>query len=154
MDIIIILIIISTTLMISSLVLYIINQNIKKRRQSIIDYLSQLGQLKPANHSSYDYLFTYKNKTYKVKIAHIGFYKELSINSKKHWQLKPSKKIKLISTHGFDEIEGDKMLIVYPHPSKMVKYINENEIVFILPNELCFDFYVYSDQQLKYIKDL
>lgn len=128
-----------------------IRLSIRKRRQNIINKLGSLGTLSASNKASYDYDFLLEDISYKLKIIHIGYYQELSINSAKHWQVKPSKRIKLIPTDGFELLEEPKLLILYPHPGKLVKYINENEIVFLKPNEKCFDFYLYTDKQLNNI---
>ncbi|MFA5720215.1 MAG: hypothetical protein WC939_04055 [Acholeplasmataceae bacterium] len=145
---------IPTGLVLIIVVLLIVRLSIKRKEKNLLQALEKLGKLTPSHHKAYDYDFYIKDQIFKLKVLYLGHYKELSINSKQHWQLKPSNKIKLIPTQGFDTLDEPKMLIVYPHPTKMVKYINENEIVFIKPNEKCFDFYIYTDQQLTYIEKL
>ncbi len=148
------LIFIAVGILIITVVSLIIKANIKKQTKEIIKKLNEIGTLTPSNKGAYHYDFLVNGVTYKLKLLYIGGYKELSINSKTHWQVKPAKKIKLIPLNGFDLVEEPKMLIVYPHPNKMVKYINENEIVFIRPLEKCFDFYLFTNKELNEIKEL
>lgn len=141
-------------ILIISIVSLIIKASIKEQTKEILKKLNEIGTLTNSNSNAYHYDFSVNGVTYKLKLLYVGNYKELSINSKSHWQLKPAKKIKLILLNGFDALEEPKMLIVYPQPSKMVKYINENEIVFIRPLEKCFDFYLFTNKEIEKIKEL
>lgn len=125
--------------------------SLKRKKEAVINILKKHGSLKESNNSSFDYYYMIDNEKYQLKLIHIGNHKELSINSKKHWQVKPANKLKMIPTNGFDGLEEPKILFVYPEPVKMIKYVNENEIVFIKPNEKCFDFYVFTEKSIKYI---
>ncbi len=148
------LIFVAVGVLIITVVSLIIKASIKEQTKEILKKLNEIGTLKESNTSAYHYDFLLNDVTYRLKLLYIGSYKELSINSKTHWQVKPAKKIKLIPLNGFDLVEEPKMLIVYPHPKKMVKYINENEIVFIKPLEKCFDFYLFTNRELEKIKEL
>lgn len=141
-------------ILVISVFFLIIRINMKKQTNEVIEKLKSIGILTPSNSSSYDFDFFVNDVTYKLKLLYMAHYKELSINSKTHWQVKPAKKIKLIPLNGFDSLEEPKILVVYPHPGKMVKYINENEIVFIRPLEKCFDFYLFTNKELNKIKEL
>ncbi|MGI6360027.1 MAG: hypothetical protein ACOX02_03190 [Acholeplasmatales bacterium] len=141
-------------ILIITVVSLIIKASIKEQTKEIIKELNEIGTLTVTESNAYHYDFLVNGITYKLKLLYIGNYKELSINSKTHWQVKPSKKIKLIPVNGFDALPEPKMLIVYPHPGKMVKYINENEIVFIRPLEKCFDFYLFTNKELNKIREI
>jgi len=124
--------------------------NTQKQRKSIIEKLTNVGKVKEVKTDAFDLVLTVNNKKVFVKILLLGGYKELSINSKRHWQVDAStKKLKLLKTGGFERLKGPKILIVSPARNKIVKYINENEVVFVNYDELCFDFYLFTDLEIE-----
>jgi hypothetical protein len=110
--------------------------------------------LSKSSHKAYDYDFKLNEINYLVKFIFVGNIKELSFNSLRHWQIKDKKKNPMINPKGFELLEGNKVIIVYPAPKQILKYINENEVVFVRPNEKCFDYYVYTDSTIDEIKHL
>lgn len=134
---------------------WIIITNVERRqKKNIIDKLSQLGMLSKSSHKAYDYDFKLNEINYLVKFIFVGNIKELSFNSLRHWQIKDKKKNPMINPKGFELLEGNKVIIVYPAPKQILKYINENEVVFVRSNEKCFDYYVYTDSTINEIKHL
>ena len=134
---------------------WIIITNLERRlKNSIIDKLSKLGVLSKSNHKAYDYDYKINNINFLVKFIFVGNIRELSFNSLRHWQIKDKKKNPMINTKGFELLEGNKVIIVYPAPKQILKYINENEVVFVRPNEKCFDYYVYTENTIDEIKHL
>ncbi len=119
-----------------------------KLKKRIIAKISQAGKLEPQPRKKGEYIFTFKEKNYYLKLLYVGYVKEVSINSKRHWQIRGGKKPNLLKTNGFEDIKGEKILFIYPTPQKLVKYINENEVVFIKAEEKCFDFYLLGENDL------
>ncbi len=125
-----------------------------KKRKEIIDYLDELGELSKSIVKAYDYNLVVDEVMYYIRFIEMNNFKELSFNSNSHWQLKPYKKINLINPDGFDFLEGNKIIIVIGSPKKIIKYINENEIVFVKPLEKCFTYNVFLKEELDLIKAL
>lgn len=125
-----------------------------KQRKTLIKKLNKIGKLQKSSSPSYDYLLMIDNRTIKVRFIYMGSKRSISFNSIAHWQLHPSNKPKMINPKNFHLEKGLKLIIVYPTPTKMVKYINENEIVFVKPDELCFDYYVITSNELETIKEI
>lgn len=134
------------------LVVQKINQT--KARKEIITLLMQEGNITEANEKSHDFIYDNNGVTAYVKLINIGHVKEFSVNSKRHWQVKKSGSSYLLPTGGFEDLEDNKIIIVYPKPLKMVKYINENEIVFVKAEDLSFDFYLFTKDDIKQINNI
>lgn len=129
--------------------------NTQKQRKSIIEKLKKVGSVKEVKTDAFDLVLSVSDKKVFVKLLLLGSYKELSINSKRHWQIDAStKKLKLLKTGGFERLKGPKILIVSPARDKIVKYINENEVVFVNCDELCFDFYLFTDEEIGKIEEV
>lgn len=125
-----------------------------KQRKTLLKALMKFGKLEKSKVPSYDYVLTINDKKIKVRFIYMGSKRSISFNSIAHWQLHPSNKPKMINPKNFHLEKGLKLIIVYPIPFKMVKYINENEIVFVKPNELCFDYYVITPKEFEVIKEI
>ncbi|HHT39582.1 MAG: hypothetical protein RBS76_01095 [Acholeplasmatales bacterium] len=134
------------------IIFVIINRHYHSKVAKIVQALEKLGDLKKADSSSYHYDLTIAETIYQIKIINTYSYQELSFNSNSHWQLKPSKKIKLISPGGFDKRLGVKIIIPLNTPAKIVKYLNENEIAFVEPLEKCFSYYLITKENISFIK--
>lgn len=125
-----------------------------KQKKTVIKELMNLGKLEKSKVASYDYVLTIDDKLIKVRFIYMWSKRSISFNSITHWQLHPSNKPKMINPKNFHLEKGIKLIIVYPTPFKMVKYINENEIVFVKPTEPCFDYYVITPKEFKTIKEI
>lgn len=127
----------------------------KKKHNHLKNLLKEQGKLIKSTEKSYDYLLKTKNKEIKIKLVFIGSMAvEFSINSPRHWQVKRASSSNLLKTNGFEHIKETKAIIVFPKPQKLVKYINENEIVFVKPEEKCFDFYLLTEQDISKINEI
>lgn len=125
-----------------------------KKLKHLESLLSKYGELRKSEVRSYDYLLITKANEIKLKLVFIGMAKEFSINSPRHWQVKKASSSNLLKTHGFEKLEGPKAIIVFPKPPKLVKYINENEIVFVKAEEMCFDFYLFTEEDIPKINEI
>ncbi len=121
--------IIGAAIVIAISVLFIINnQQNQKTKESAIDILKSHGTITSKdgkiwfeiNQEKYEILF------YKVQKNH-----ELTINSKYIWEIHKSSGNLLINQNGFLFGEHKKLVIIYPLESKIKRFINENEMVFI-----------------------
>lgn len=129
--------------------------NKQKQIRIIKEKLTEVGKIKEVKTSAFDLVLTVNEKKVAVKILFLSGNKELSINSNRHWQVDAStKKLKLLKTGGFERLKEPKILVVFPPLKKVVKYINENEVVFVNYNELCFDFYLFKVNEIDKIKEV
>ena len=128
--------------------------NKKKKTKEIVTHLKELGDLTKSIIKAYDYNLKIDGVVYYIRFVNTYSFKELSFNSNSHWQLKPHKKINLINPNGFDFLEGNKIIIVTGSPKNVIKYINENEVVFVKPLEKCFTYNVFLKEELDLIKEL
>lgn len=127
----------------------------QKQRKKIKEKLKEFGKITEVNTEAFDLILTINETKVAVKILLLSGNKELSINSKRHWQVDAStKKLKLLKTGGFERLKKPKILIVSPPVEKIVKYINESEIVFVKYDELCFDFYLFKVNEIDKIKEV
>lgn len=129
---------------------YFINTKQKQTRlKRVLDKLSEIGVVNKSQIKAYDYDLIINEVKYLIKLVNIGRYKEVSFNSNSHWQLKPDKKLQLINPQGFDKLLGHKIIILIGSPEKVVKYINENEIVFVKPLDKCYTYNVFLEEELE-----
>lgn len=128
----------------------------KKRQLNIIKQkLEKIGKIEERKSKAYNFILTIKNKNIYVKFLTIGRTKELSINSRAHWQVdSKSKEVNLLNTGGFERLKPPKVLIVFPKPERIIKFINENEAVFVKTEELCFDFHLLTMDEIGKISEL
>ena len=129
-------------------IIVIIEVNKHKFIQSIENQLKQHGSLEKVSKSSHQYVLNTLNKSILIRLIYAPSVNEVSFNSKRHWQLFSSSGKKMIETHSFAEIPGDKLILVYPQPGKIVKYINENEVVFVKPHMDVFGMHVIHLNQI------
>ncbi len=132
----------------------IIELNKNKKREFIKNLLQVQGDLIEVKEKSHNYVLNTNQRDIYIKVLYIGPAREFSINSKRHWQIKNNSKSHMLQTGGFELIKEDKALIVFPTPKKILKYINENEVVFVKPDEKCFDFYLFTIDEVNQVKDV
>ena len=114
-------------------IIVVIELNKQKFIRAIEHQLKHHGKLEYTKLNSHQYVLNTQNRRIQIRLIYAPSVNEVSFNSKRHWQLFSSSGKKMIETHGFQDIEGDKLLLIYPQPGKIVKYINENEVVFVKP---------------------
>lgn len=129
--------------------------NKKRTRKKVLEKLGEVGTVKNFNNKAFDCILTIKGIKIFVKVLLLGRTKELSFNSKRHWQVdSTTKKLSLLKTGGFEKLKKPKILLLYPMPETVVKYINENEVVFVQYDEMCFDFYVFDLKEITNIEEV
>ncbi len=147
-DIIIIVVIALIALGVVIAVLTSSENNKTKEIQNYLNKIQELGyNITNEENKPYDYLISNENTTFIVKLIKIPEYSEIQINNKVTWEVKygagntvgkaqPYKKY-LKEIEPFMNLVVDnsftKLVIATPKPKKMVKYINECEIVFVTP---------------------
>lgn len=112
-------------------ILVFLESNRKRFILSIEEKLKKYGTLEKANNVNHGYVLKTNTTTYHIKLIYAPGASEVSFNSKRHWQVFSGSKKLMLPTHGFQDKEGNKILLIYPQPGKIVKYINENEVVFV-----------------------
>lgn len=120
----------------------------KKLIEKLENYLKKVNinhEFKVLNHDIYDIDLSINNKKYVIKIVIVPEYSEIQINSKETWEVKygagntpgkiqPHKRyLNEISTFQKTNFPNGeiKLILFSPKPKKIVKYINECEIVFV-----------------------
>ncbi len=76
-------------------------------------------------------LFETTNQTYEVLFYKIAKTHELTINSKYIWEIHMKHRSSLINQISFLSSSYPKLVIIYPIETKLKRFINENEMVFI-----------------------
>lgn len=146
-----IIIIIVIALIALGVVIAVLTNNENNKSKEIQNYLNKIQELgyniSNEENKPYDYLISNENTTFIVKLIKIPEYSEIQINNKVTWEVKygagntvgkaqPYKKY-LKEIEPFMNLDVDnsftKVVIATPKPKKMVKYINECEIVFVTP---------------------
>ncbi|MCM1514789.1 MAG: hypothetical protein NC090_07355, partial [Anaeroplasma bactoclasticum] len=122
----------------------------KKAIESFIAYLNKSNltySLQEGKQQFYDFCLEIHHSTYYIKFLILPSFSEIQINNKTTWEVKygagktPGKvqPKKRFLTEIVDFMKADvastaqKVVIISPKPKKIVKYINESEIVFVKP---------------------
>lgn len=126
----------------------------RKHINNIKEKLKEIGQITLSNNKAYDVILKINNKEIYIKFLYLGGHKDLSINSPAHFEVKFRGRSTMFKTGGFENIKEDKVLLVFPPPNRILKYINENEVVFVKYNEKCFDFYLFTSDEIDKIKEV
>ncbi len=123
----------------------------KKLIEKLENYLKRIKkdyEFKVLDKDIYDIDLKINDKHYVIKIVIVPDYSEIQINSKETWEVKygagntpgkvqPNKRyLNEISTFQKTNFPNDeiKLVLFSPKPKKIVKYINECEIVFVNPS--------------------
>lgn len=132
-------------------IIFVLFSNYVKQKQlkRILAGLSSVGILEKSASKAYDYTLKSDNQTYLIKLIYAPGAVEVSFNSKNHWQIFNSGNKKMYETNGFSHIEGKKVVLIYPEPGKIVKYINENEVVFVKKDMDVFGVNVIRESQIE-----
>lgn len=120
-----------------------------KHKKMVVGKLNSLGAIKEVKSRTHDFEITYEGQEYKIKLLYAPGAVEVSFNSKRHWQIFTTSNKKMAETNGFYDLEGKKLLVIYPNPGKIVRYINENEIVFVTPQMDVFGMNVIHSDQIE-----
>lgn len=145
-----------TIILVILIILFLIYKGItpKIKRKKIIENLDEYLKkqnnpytLEILTNDIYDLDLKVNNKHYAIKLLIVPDYSEIQINNRSTWEVKygagntPGKpqthkrylnEISSFQAKDF-EYEITKVVLIYPKPKKIVKYINECEIVFVTP---------------------
>ena len=147
-DIIIIIIIVLIVLGILIFVFAKSEKNKSTIEETFYNKIKELGyEVTDVEYKCYNQIIKNEQVTFIVKTIKIPEYAEIQINNKVTWEIKygagntpgkaqPYKKmLKDISEFMNLKVQENeiKLVIATPHPKKIVKYINECEIVFVTP---------------------
>ena len=120
----------------------------KKVYEELQDYLKKSNlkySIEKVKNDIFDVKLYINSNLYYIKFLNVPTYSEIQINNKTTWELKygakdhpgkaqPHKRYlseisSFLGTDFGDNI--NKIIIVFPKPKKIVKYINESEIIFV-----------------------
>jgi Tfp pilus assembly protein PilE len=108
-------------------------------KQSTIELLKQYGEF---SHEHKQNLFKINDKTYQILFFYVPTNAELTINSKKIWEVRDASKSNLIDQTHFLKSNQTKIVVVYPTTVKIKRYINENELEFVSYKRPFYEMYV------------
>ena len=146
-----IIIIIVITLIVLGILIFVFAKSEKNKstiEESFYSKIKELGyEIIEKDDGVINQIIKNEKVTFLVKIIKIPEYAEIQINNKVTWEIKygagntpgkaqPYKKmVKDISEFMNLKVQENeiKLVIATPHPKKIVKYINECEIVFVTP---------------------
>lgn len=138
----------------------------KKLINKIINYFKNANiehKLEINNNDIFDIDLIINEKHYLIKIVIIPAYSEIQINNKSTWEVKygagntpgkvqPHKRYlnEIVNFQNNDFNGAKKVVIFSPKPKKIVKYINECEIVFVNSKTDVYGTNIISENQLAY----
>lgn len=131
------------------LILVFIEWNRRRFLTNIERTLQQFGTLSKQSNPNLGYILQTETVSILIKLIYAPSANEVSFNSKRHWQVFSGSGKHMLPTSGFQDLEGHKLIIVYPQPGKIVKYINENEIIFVKPETDVFGMRVIHIHQVE-----
>lgn len=111
-----------------SIWVYINYKQNKIYQTKAVELLNQYGNVFDENKKV---LFNTENQTFEILFYKIQKDHELTINSKYIWEIHMKNRSTLINQTSFLSSDYPKIIIVYPIETKIKRYINENEMVFI-----------------------
>lgn len=142
-----------TILVISSFVLigygiyYLMHKKLRENKESeIYEMLRQYGRLVSTGKTHY---FEFQGDTIKIVFFYLPVQAELTINSKTIWEVKHLTQTTLINQSKLTENAHDTWVIVYPSKHPIKRYINENEMVFVKPEDTFYQLKVIQVDQLE-----
>lgn len=140
-----------------------------KRKKAIAAFIEYLNKskltysLKEGNCQFYDLRLEISNTIYYIKFLILPSFSEVQINNKTTWEVKygagntpgkaQPKKRYLTEIIDFmkETLESDsqKVVILVPKPKKIVKYINESEIIFVKPTTDVYGAHLIDEGQFR-----
>lgn len=112
----------------------------------IKETLNEYGKLtinKP--YSSYDY----HGEQYHVLILRVSRPYKFTFNSKIVWEKSHKQQKQFINQTAFSQLEGNKMVVIFPNEGPYRYHYDESEIRFIKSGDLVWDFHVIGYQDLE-----
>jgi len=119
------------------LILYIIISIIHKKKTEeiktdVIEKLKTYGKISEEQNKMF---FETEKEKYQLLFFYAPSSSELTINSKKMWELRDGSGSRLFDQTAFLSSSYEKLVIVYPLSTKIKRYINENEMLFVKPKD-------------------
>lgn len=108
--------------------LIVVNKHKQKLIKNTIKTLNEYGKVILKDKQI---LFKKNATTYEILFYKISYNYELTINSNTIWEIHTNTKTRLINQTKYLESNMPKIIIIYPMKTKIKRYINENELVFI-----------------------
>lgn len=143
-----------------------------KRKKAISTFLEYLNKsnltysLKEGNQLFYDFRLEMFDSIYYIKFLILPSFSEVQVNNKTTWEVKygagntpgkaqPKKRylVEIVDFMKMDiESNAQKFVILSPKPKKIVKYINESEIVFVKPTTDVYGAHLIDEGQFRLFK--
>ncbi len=159
-------------LVIGLLIRYLLLSGTKSNKQLIeklTNYLTEKSipfEISEENNSAYDALIKIKDSSFLIKTLAVPQNAEIVINNRTTWELRygagnnPGKaqpyKQYIPAIIPFMNYESDidhrKVLIVSPKPKKVVKWINECEMIFVDPKTNVYGINIINDKEFDYFE--
>ena len=108
-------------------------------KEKTIELLKTRGEF---SHEHKKDLFKINDKVYQVLFFYVPTNAELTINSRKIWEVRDASKSNLIDQTHFLKSDYPKIVIVYPTTVKIKRYLNENELEFVSYKKPFYEMYV------------
>ncbi len=124
----------------------------KKKSDSIKEeVLTLLKEYGTVSFNGKKILFSTKKTNYQILFYYVPLFAELTINSKTKWEINKGGTSQLIDQSSFLSSDKEKLVIIYPTTVQIKRYINENEMVFISPNNHFYHMHLIFKSELKNI---
>lgn len=121
-------------------------------KQGIIEKLSAYGNVFVVDGKT---MFSFQDKQVEVLFFTLKSTEELVINSRVMWEVFRMNKAMLYDQTEFLKSEEQKWIIIYPSISRVKRFINENEMVFVKAFDQVYDYQLILHIELEdYLEDL
>lgn len=121
-------------------------------KQGIIEKLSTYGTIFVVDGKT---MFSFQDKQVEVLFFTLKSTEELVINSRVMWEVFRLNKAMLYDQTEFLKSEDQKWIIIYPSISRIKRFINENEMVFVKAFDQVYDYQLILHIELEdYLEDL
>jgi len=121
-------------------------------KQGIIEKLSTYGNIFVVDGKT---MFSFQDKQVEVLFFTLKSTEELVINSRVMWEVFRLNKAMLYDQTEFLKSEEQKWIIIYPSISRIKRFINENEMVFVKAFDQVYDYQLILNIELEdYLEDL
>jgi len=121
-------------------------------KQGIIEKLSAYGNVFVVDGKT---MFSFQDKQVEVLFFTLKSTEELVINSRVMWEVFRLNKAMLYDQTEFLKSEDQKWIIIYPSISRIKRFINENEMVFVKAFDQVYDYQLILHIELEdYLEDL
>ncbi len=128
------------------IVLYLLRQKqFKETISKTKDQLNMHGKVIERDKKIY---WMHEEQKYQILFFYVPLHAELTINSRSIWEIKDGSGSKLVDQTVFLSQNSPKIIIIFPTTQPLKRFINENEMVFIKPEDYFYDMHVISFHNL------